>query len=341
MEEKYKRPVILWLATGALLVVIMVVVGGITRLTHSGLSMVDWKPLTGILPPISDADWQAEFDNYKNYPEFQKINFDFTLDDFKSIYWWEFVHRILGRLLGVAFIVPFVFFLYKRVFDKAMIKKLLVLLFLGGLQGFLGWFMVKSGLKDNPAVSHYRLAIHLVAAFGLFSYILWMIMDIAGFRKTGAPSQVKGGTWILLVFVVLQIVYGAFVAGLKAGLFYNTWPLMGGELISGIISQAWGAKGVTGLFEDQVTIQFIHRWLPLAVLGCLVWLWMKKGGEDIHKRPLVFLWAVFVLQFLLGVFTLLLQVPVWLGVLHQLGGLALLSGTVWLIYAIQPGERGH
>ena len=334
MKENYKKYVLVWLFTGAVLVVAMVAIGGITRLTHSGLSMVEWKPLTGVFPPISLEDWEKEFDNYKKYPEYQKINFDFTLSDFKSIYWWEFIHRILGRILGIVFIIPFIFFISKKVFERKLMVKFLILLCLGALQGFLGWFMVKSGLNNIPSVSHYRLAVHLIAAFGLFSYILWIFLQINSTSKASVSNHFKSTTWVLLIFVVLQIIYGAFVAGLKAGLIFNTYPKMGGEWISGIVFQSFSSIGILSLFEEQVTIQFIHRWLPLIVLIIITFLWyIAIRSHFTNRKPLLFISGVFIIQVLLGIFTLLYNVPVILGVLHQVGGLLLLAGVIWLLYS--------
>ena len=334
MKENYKKIVLIWLATGAILVAMMVVIGGITRLTHSGLSMVEWKPVTGIFPPISLEDWEKEFDNYKQYPEYQKINFAFTLSDFKSIYWWEYIHRLLGRVLGIAFIVPFIFFMLKKVFERELKLKLLILLCLGALQGFLGWFMVKSGLSNMPAVSHYRLAIHLLAAFGLFSYILWLIFHINPVKRVEVSYRFKTTTWGLLFCVVLQIIYGAFVAGLKAGLIFNTYPKMGGQWISDIVFQSFNSMGILSLLEEQVTIQFIHRWLPLIVLVVIFYLWyIKVRSHFSNHKPLLFISGTFTLQVLLGIFTLIYNVPVFLGILHQVGGLILLSGVVWLLYS--------
>src|SRR5690606_11951919 len=223
---KKNKPVIIWLFTGCVLIFIMVLVGGITRLTDSGLSMTDWHIITEVIPPLNQEQWESAFEEYKQYPEYQKINsqYNFTLDDYKFIYFWEWFHRLLGRLLGVVFILPFIYFLVKKKLDSETIKNCLVLLFLGGFQGFLEWYMVKSCLVDIPYVSHYRLAMHLITAFITFSFCLWVALNLIYPKK--APKFISFRNLIRFSFAVLiiQIIWGAFVAGLGAGLLHNTWP---------------------------------------------------------------------------------------------------------------------
>ncbi|MDH5398694.1 MAG: COX15/CtaA family protein [Cyclobacteriaceae bacterium] len=340
MKDEYKKKVIVWLLTGAVLVMAMVVIGGITRLTHSGLSMVNWKPLTGIIPPLNEEAWANEFDNYKNFPEYKKINYAFTLEDFKSIYWWEFIHRVLGRIIGLVFIVPFIIFLWKKAFDKKWIIRLVILFGLGGLQGFLGWFMVKSGLVENPAVSHFRLAIHLIAAFAIIAYITWLIFDVRGIKRAIHDVSIKNTSFLMMFLIVVQIVYGAFVAGLKAGLILNTYPLMGNVLISDIAFSAWADTGLSSLVNEQVTVQFIHRWLPFLILLPLYLLWKKAQYSDLRK-PIQLTAILWLAQSFLGVITLLLRVPVSLGVLHQFGAIFLFLGALYIYYCASGKKTGE
>ncbi|MDH5380060.1 MAG: COX15/CtaA family protein [Cyclobacteriaceae bacterium] len=336
MLEKYKKIIFYWLATGAALVLLMVVIGGITRLTHSGLSMVDWKPISGIIPPLNEVQWQQEFKNYQQYPEYQKVNQHFTLEDFKSIFWWEYIHRALGRIIGMVFIFPFLFFIYKKAFDKKWLKHLLILLAMGGLQGFIGWFMVKSGLKDQPAVSHYRLAIHLCAALGVYTYIIYLMIKIKTpklIENIQVKTKAKKWALISLFLIVIQIIYGAFVAGLKAGLIFNTWPKMGNVWISPVVYEKLSSMGFLSIFDEPVTVQFIHRIIPYLILIPVFYLFKIK--DPIVRKQTYYLGGFWLLQVFLGVTTLLFGVPVWLGVMHQLGAVALLSASLILLFKIQ------
>ena len=269
MQNKTSKIVGHWLLLGALLVIAMVVIGGITRLTHSGLSIVEWKPISGTIPPLNEQDWMVEFNNYKTSPEYLKYNSHFSLDDFKSIFWWEYIHRLLGRLIGFVFLIPFLwFYLTKKLTDKKLFKHLIIIFLLGGLQGFIGWFMVKSGLVNRPSVSHYRLALHLSTALFLFGYILWTALPIIApnSKKTRFIPKLYLKLKILLGLVSLQIIYGAFTAGLKAGYIYPTYPKMGADWLplSGI--EAFNDLGILSLVENPILVQFIHRWLGALVL---------------------------------------------------------------------------
>ena len=229
---KDNKKVIYWLLTGCVLIFIMVVVGGITRLTHSGLSISNYKLISGTIPPMNEVEWQEAFELYKQYPEYQKINNRFTLEEFKDIYFWEWIHRVIGRFIGLVFFIPFVYFLLKKQLSKATVKKCLLLLFLGGFQGFLGWYMVKSGLVDRPDVSHYRLAMHLTTAFITFAFTLWVALDLWFPKKKEINRSFRNLIRIGLLLLLVQIVWGAFVAGLDAGWIHNHWPLMSdGQLI--------------------------------------------------------------------------------------------------------------
>jgi len=325
---KDNNKVIYWLLTGCILIFIMVVVGGITRLTHSGLSISNYKLISGTIPPMNELEWQEAFDLYKQYPEYQKINTDFNLQDFKDIYFWEWIHRVIGRFIGVVFIIPFAYFLLKKQLTKATIKKSILLLTLGGFQGFLGWYMVKSGLVERPDVSHYRLALHLTTAFITFSFALWIALDIKFPSVKEGNTSLRNLIRITFILLIIQIIWGAFVAGLDAGFIHNTWPLMNdGKLIHETVyieqNPVW-----RNFVEGKSGVQFTHRYLAYIVVGLIVYIWFKakniKNNSLQNKLLNSLLWIV-ILQFTLGVFTLILQVPVLLGVLHQVGAFFLLA----------------
>ena len=338
-----------WLLLCLFLIFVMVILGGVTRLTDSGLSMVDWHPIHGVLPPIGQTAWLEEFANYKQFPEYQKLNRGMSLDAFKSIFWFEYSHRMLGRLIGLVFFFPLVFFWVTRQIPQGMTPRLIVMFCLGGLQGLLGWYMVKSGLVNNPHVSQYRLTAHLMAAILIFGFILWTILDIRKVNVTAKNTANLSPHWrhfsfILFVMVVLTLISGGFVAGLDAGLIYNTFPLMGGKLIP----EGIGALSPWYLnpFENRVTVQFDHRLLA-TVTGTALIVWYIKGRRYFsvsepsqHYSPdilrsfkLVGMMAM--VQIVLGISTLLLQVPVTLGALHQAGGLLLFSAILYNLHSIR------
>ncbi|MEN8248664.1 MAG: COX15/CtaA family protein [Bacteroidota bacterium] len=325
---KTNKSVLIWLITGAILIAAMVVVGGITRLTNSGLSMVEWEPVMGTLPPMNETDWQDAFTNYKSYPEYKEINYDFTLEDFKSIFWWEYAHRLLGRIIGVIFIVPFLIFWIKGYFDKSWILRLLILLVLGAGQGVLGWFMVKSGLVDNPDVSHYRLAAHLIAAILLFSYTIWLALDWKypekGYMRVKTFQQT-----LLFVFLVAiaQITYGAFMAGLKAGLFYPTYPKMNGDWIPAGLEGKLFSSGWVFLTSNITAIQFMHRWLAILLTLMIIALYYNYGPSLIerNKKRLLALVIVVLIQVGLGIITIVYNIPIIIALLHQITALALIA----------------
>lgn len=319
------KGVIYWLYTGMILTYLMVAIGGITRLTDSGLSMVNWNPIMGTLPPLSVEQWQETFDAYKTSPEFKELNYDFDLSEFKSIFWWEYIHRLLGRLIGLVFFIPFCFFLFTKRLSKKLVKQLVVVFLMGGLQGLLGWYMVKSGLINEPRVSHYRLAAHLITAFATISYLWWII---GGIKEPSNSSQgnkpIHSFLVAFLAITTLQIVYGAFVAGLDAGLVHNTWPLMDGYAVHpavGVFDSFW-----MNVLENRSGVQFVHRSLAVVVLVVGLYLGFKNWKDlNINQRNiLTYVGYVVVIQFTLGVLTLMFAVPLWLGVLHQLGALTLL-----------------
>lgn len=343
---RYYKPLVVWLLIGCFLVVAMVMVGGITRLTHSGLSIANWNLIMGSVPPLNDQQWHDTFELYKQTPEFQEVNSHFTLEDFKSIFWWEYIHRLLGRLIGIVFLVPFLFFLVKKKIDRPLFKKLIVIFLLGGFQGFLGWFMVKSGLIDRPSVSHYRLAAHLITALFLFVYIFWVALDLIypeRSKHSFVKSKLRKASIIFISILGLQIMYGAFVAGLKAGFIMNTFPKMGGQWIHSSIGRGFADMGLSALTEHIVVVQFIHRYLGIFLFLAATWIWIKYKKaeiEDYLKNALNLLFGAVILQVLLGIFTLINAVPVWLGVLHQLGAIVLLGVTVYLIHRIHSAPVG-
>ena len=326
---KNNKPIIFWLLTGCLLIFIMVAIGGLTRLTHSGLSMVEWN-LFGSSPPANEGDWEILFNKYKQYPEYQKVNFNFNLSEFKSIFYWEYGHRMFGRFIGLVFILPFFWFLLRRKISKPLLPKLILLLILGSFQGILGWYMVKSGLKSNPDVSHYRLAMHLTTAFLTFAYTFWVALGLIYPSKNKSSSTIKIWLQILFPTVVIQIIWGAYVAGLNSGKVYNTWPKMGDKWIAESVTamEPW----YTNFIEGISGVQFIHRYLAYIVVGIvfLIYFKAKKISLSLSQE-----WGVKALviavsmQFFLGIITLVMAVPVTLGLLHQLGAFILLGAVVF------------
>lgn len=319
------RAVAIWLFCIAGLVALMVVIGGLTRLTESGLSMVEWKPVTGWLPPLSEAAWIAEFEKYKQFPEYQKINIGMTLDGFREIFWLEYIHRLLGRIIGLAFALPMLWFWLRGRIPAGMKPHLVAMFLLGGAQGAMGWFMVKSGLVDHPDVSHYRLTAHLGLAFLIFAYLLWGGLSLV---RQGHMQAARGGlVAVLTVLVFVQVLSGGLVAGMNAGLAHNTWPLMDGAFIPDgllIMQPAW-----INIFENAMTVQFQHRMLAylVAILAVVTALSLKGQAATGLRHGLL---TVVALQVLLGIMTLLHHVPISLGTLHQAGAVAVLGICVAL-----------
>jgi cytochrome c oxidase assembly protein subunit 15 len=392
---KKNRPIVVWLLLGCFLIFAMVIIGGMTRLTNSGLSMVEWNLFMGSVPPTSEADWQELFDKYKQYPEYKLVNFNISVDEFKSIFYWEYSHRMFGRLIGLVFIIPFLWFWIKGKISKELMPKLLIILAMGAFQGFLGYWMVESGLVKDPDVSHYRLAAHLTTAFLTFAYTFWVALGLVyGKSVIRRPEPVEGGNrkseileedartqssdsdqinpaighrslsevegrpsaqnlnsnkpsiykWIrvLLVVLVIQIVWGAYVAGLNAGKVYNTWPKMGDK---------WIADGVTAMtpwwhnfIEGLAGVQFVHRYLAYVVVGLVLFIFFKGKRMNLfvsQRRGLNALLIAVGVQFFLGIFTLLYGVPLWLGVVHQLGAFFLLGATVYVLHRFQQLPKGQ
>ncbi|MDH4072233.1 MAG: COX15/CtaA family protein [Gammaproteobacteria bacterium] len=323
------RKVASWLLACCALVFAMVVLGGVTRLTGSGLSMVEWQPLTGVLPPLTDEAWQETFEMYKATPEFQKKNSHMNVDDFKGIFWLEFLHRLLGRLIGVVFLVPFLYFLWKGHIQTDEWLKYGAMFVLGGLQGVLGWYMVKSGLVDDPHVSQYRLTAHLVAAFLIYSYMLWVALSLLYPAPGGRPHPWYRRTTLLTALIALTVVSGGFVAGLKAGKIYNTFPMMGNYWVPPDVMalHPWWLN----LFENMATVQFNHRVLAITTFVLIVAYWFRipRDGLPAHTgKGVNALLHTGVLQVALGIMTLLMSVPIALGAAHQ--GVAMILYTVGL-----------
>jgi len=338
MKNKNKS-VIIWLLSGCFLVFVMVVVGGITRLTNSGLSMTDWHLVTDTFPPLTEAKWQETFEQYKKFPEYQKINIhnDFTLSDYKFIYFWEWFHRFIGRIIGLVFIIPFVFFLFKKKIDKPTLNKCFVLLGMGALQGFFGWFMVRSGLVDNPDVSHFRLSLHLTFAFITFAYTLWVALDLIYPERNKAILPLQKIARFSLFFLLLQIIYGGFVAGLNAGLIHNHWPMMSdGQFLHESV-QLEKDSWLLRLTEGKSGVQFVHRTLAYVVVGFILLLAFKSHNFDLNKNQksgITALVIIVFIQFALGVFTLLYSVPLWLGLTHQVVAFFLLTAMTYTLHRL-------
>ena len=329
------QPVILWLLSGCLLIFLMVVVGGITRLTGSGLSITEWKPIMGAVPPMSDEEWNIAFEKYKQIPQYQIVNSHFTISDFKQIFFWEYLHRLIARFIGVVFLIPFAWFVIKKKLSPAMMKRSLFLFGLGGLQGFIGWYMVSSGLQDLTSVSHIRLAVHLITAFITFGFTLYFALELIDPRPAGESEGRKHLNFVRLLFglIIIQIMYGAFVAGLHAGKIHTTFPLMSGQVIpSDILSYPSFLKNV---FDNPVTVQFIHRFFAFAIVFLTGWLWLSSrksiltGGQT---KSINYLLIALSIQFILGVVTLLTAVNIPIALLHQAGAFFLFSAGVFSLF---------
>lgn len=336
------RHVAVWLLACCAMLAVMVLLGGLTRLTHSGLSMVEWEPIVGIVPPLTEADWLALFAKYKQTPEYLKVNAGMSLADFKGIFWLEYIHRVWGRLIGLAFLLPFLWLAVSGRIGRPLVPRLAGLFLLGAAQGGMGWFMVKSGLVDNPAVSHFRLTAHLGLAFLIHGWMFWVALDILASHRAKpaaepAAAGLSRGMVLLIALVVATLLWGGLVAGLRAGLIYNTWPLMEGRLIpGGLFEEGWVAG-----FEDIKTVQFLHRCLAELTLAVALGWWVL-ARRRLGGRPPVAVGAVgamAVVQVSLGVATLVLVVPVSVASLHQMGAMALLTLCLWALHELRQRCR--
>ncbi|MBS1653156.1 MAG: COX15/CtaA family protein [Bacteroidetes bacterium] len=343
---KNNKPVIIWLLSGCLLIYIMVLVGGLTRLTHSGLSITDWS-FMGSVPPVNEKMWVERFEKYQQSPEFKKINFEMTLNEFKPIFWWEYVHRMIGRTMMYIFSIGLIYLLIKRKIKKHMLPYLGLLFFMGAMQAVIGWWMVYSGLQKQPAVSHYRLATHLMSAFMLFAFTFWFALKlIFGTDKneyTFSLKKIKIASVVFFIFLILQIIYGAFTAGyvegdnskIRPGHIFNTWPKMGNTWIPEQVYMK------NSLFENILSnpsgIQFVHRTIAviLVILFCYIWFTSSKMQlpKKIYQAITLLIYAL-TFQFILGVMTLVYAVPVILGALHQTGAFVLFSTVLYLLFQL-------
>jgi cytochrome c oxidase assembly protein subunit 15 len=355
------RKIVIWLLAGCVLIWAMVVVGGITRLTHSGLSMAKWK-ISSVIPPHSDEEWQQDFNDYKQTPEYKQVNSYFTIEDYKHIYWWEFIHRLIGRMIGMVFLIPFAYFVYKGWLKGKLLIKCLVIFAMGGAQGVLGWYMVASGLQDVPHVSHYFLAAHLITAFITFGYSFWVALDLiypinlpqplkgalnsttqSPFRSLGQAEHqfqsLRKWSWFLLITVAIQVIYGAFTSGLHAGQFDPTWPKMGDDWIA---PQITSMTPVWRNFIDGIAgVQFIHRYNAYLVVILVFIIWFKSRKMQLlptQSNGIKFLLGMVLVQFVLGVLTLINSVPVTLGVLHQTGAFLLFASSIFVLHQWKVGK---
>jgi cytochrome c oxidase assembly protein subunit 15 len=335
------RPIGIWLLLCAGMVFGMAVLGAITRLTGSGLSMVDWQPVQEFLPPLGAADWQAQFAAYQQSPQYRLLNAGMSLADYRHIFFWEWFHRLWGKLIGVAFLLPFLWFVATGRIGRSLIPKLALLFLLGGLQGFVGWFMVRSGLVDRPSVSHYRLAMHLALALALYAALLWAgLAAIRGQRSEVRKTTLRPHAWLALACIALTMVWGAFVAGLQAGLIYNTFPLMGGHLMP---SEMWFLHPLwLNVFANHAAVQFTHRMLALTT--ALVVLVLAIRGTNPRqpqaiRHTAIALGLAVIAQVSLGIATVVYAVPVPLGALHQAGAITVLTAMVVLLFLLRAPGR--
>lgn len=343
MHPGSDRQVAAWLMICCLMVFCIVVIGGITRLTHSGLSIVQWKPVLGTIPPLSEQQWQQSFSRYQRTPEFLKVNVGMTLAQFKGIYWWEYVHRLIGRLIGLAFLIPYLTFLIRRKVRGALAWKLLGIFLLGGAQGAMGWFMVKSGLIDNPRVSQYRLAAHLGLALLIFASMFWVALDLLYPRRLSrAAPELRNQRRFALGLVALVFVMalaGALVAGLHAGLVYNTFPLMDGHIVPpGIMTMQPRALN---FFDNITTVQFDHRLLAWILALLVPWFWWRTQRSVATRRARVaahVLLGAIVVQITLGIVTLLEAVPIPIAAAHQAGAVVVFASALFAAHCMRDSE---
>ena len=336
VTQQQDRRVAIWLLICCALVFAMVVLGGVTRLTGSGLSMVDWKPVTGVLPPLTEAEWLKTFEMYQQSPEFQKVNSHMDVQAFKGIFWLEFLHRLLGRLLGVVFFLPFLVFAAKGYIGKHEWPKYLLMFVLGGMQGLIGWYMVKSGLVNDPHVSQYRLTTHLVAAFLIYAYMFWVALSLLWPRTSSERHPWFGNALAVTSLVSITIVSGGFVAGLKAGKIFNTFPMMGDYWIPpGVMAlePAW-----RNFFDNPATVQLEHRILAITTFIVVVTFWARIPKIDLSARAATAvhgLLAALIVQVSLGILTLLYFVPTALAATHQAVAMMLFTAALYLAHCLR------
>ncbi len=344
------RPVAIWLLIGAAMIIVQVLLGGITRLTGSGLSITEWNVITGTLPPLNEQQWIAEFEKYKQTPQFRYLNFDFTLKDFKFIFFWEWFHRFWARFMGVVFAVPFIIFLIQKRFRAEMVKPLLILFLLGALQGAVGWIMVVSGLDgDAVYVRPTRLALHFVFALGLLCYTFWIALQLlVPEEQKIINGPLKKLTWWIIGMLVLQLIYGGLMAGHKAAIAAPTWPDINGAIIPGNMFRS--PDSLLDLLENKITIHFIHRGLGyLLLVLILVWTWkaFNLNGSKLFLKTKWFPFFITTMQVTLGVFTVLASLKTipnhwgvfeWMAQLHQLAAMLLLLSLVWMVFLLKSKQ---
>ncbi|MFV9875906.1 MAG: COX15/CtaA family protein [Rickettsiales endosymbiont of Dermacentor nuttalli] len=338
------RHIAIWLFLCAGMILLMVALGGITRLTNSGLSIVEWKPITGTIPPLNTNDWIIEFQKYKSSLEYKYVNFGITLDEFKQIFLIEYIHRLIGRITGLVFVVPLIYFIINKRINKELINKLLLILTAGVLQGTIGWYMVKSGLEDHYDVSQYRLALHLIMAAIIYGFILWVALDYwyeDNIQHINcAPIYYKKHADLNVVLILIQIISGAFVAGTNAGLVYNSFPLMDNSLVPGglfCLSPLY-----KNIFENVITIQFVHRVFAMLITVSILIFFIKNYRIKLNKRVnsiILCSLMVLIIQVFLGISTLIYRVPTVLALLHQIGALLLFSVALYTSWLIRMQER--
>lgn len=338
--QRSRRAVAAWLFACCALVFVMVVVGGITRLTHSGLSIVEWQPIMGALPPTSEAQWAETFAKYQQTPEFKLRNHDMTVEGFKGIFWWEYVHRLLGRVIGLVFLLPFLYFLLRGRLDTDVAWKLGGIFLLGAAQGAMGWFMVKSGLVDEPRVSSIRLAAHLGLAFLIYGAMFWVALDLIFRERSLVSDGMRSRATAMVLIVLLMILSGALVAGIRAGFAYNTWPLMNGQFIPEeiLLIEPWYAN----IAYNMATVQFIHRILAIAVGLIAIGLWFDVRREPPNPRARFWstiLVIVALAQVGLGIATLITRVPLNLAVLHQSGAVIVFSIALMFRHTLRAQKQ--
>lgn len=340
MDAPVRRQIAIWLFICCAMVFATLVVGGVTRLTHSGLSIVEWQPLVGAIPPITQGEWDEVFRKYQQTPEYIKVNKGMSLDEFKYIFYWEYAHRVLGRGIGLVFLLPFVYFMLRRKVEAAMLPKLIGMFILGGMQGAMGWYMVKSGLVDDPRVSQYRLTAHLGLAFVIFASMFWVALDllVARGRQVFSAEQAKlqrfAGWLAAIVFVM--VLSGGFVAGLRAGAVYNSFPLMHGSFVP---PDMFGlTPWYLNFFNNPSTVQFDHRLIAWLLIILIPGFWIISRSVPLEPRARLathVLLAVFVVQVALGIATLLLVVPVPLAATHQAGAMVLFAAVLWVNHELR------
>ena len=330
-NEKYNIFFSVWLIGLITLVASIIIVGGLTRLTDSGLSITKWEVFKGILPPLNEAQWEKYFSEYKSIPQYVLLNTGMSLEEFKIIFYWEYFHRILGRLIGLIFFIPFIFLLYKKILNKYLIIRLVFLSILILLQGFIGWFMVKSGLVDNVSVSHFRLSLHLTTAFIIFSSLIWLFMNHYYQMKKNFMQINSEFIFlkILLFLIFLQIVIGAFVSGLDAGKIYQTWPLMNGNYFPSddFLNNLFN-------FKDPSFVQFIHRNIAYVIFGLSIYTGVfiyKKKITELYNSYLFFIFFI-AMQILLGILVLYSNVNIYFASLHQISSIFLIVSSLNLYF---------